>query len=87
MLGHRNVLRDYLASREKEVVDIMMTLFDEEHIVEIYAENKAREASVRSAVEVYQEIGLSISEVIKRIAAKFQLTDEDAEEKVRECWK
>ena len=65
----------------------MMTLFDEERIVEIYAENKAREASVRSAIEVYQEIGLSLSEVIRRIASKFHLTEEDAEAKVRECWK
>lgn len=56
----RNVLRDYLANREKEVVDIMMTLFDEERIVEIYAENKAREAAIetaRKAVELMLKEG------------------------------
>ena len=28
----RNVLREYLAQREKEVVTIMMSLFDEDYI-------------------------------------------------------
>ncbi len=45
----RNVLKEYLESKEKEVVDIMMTLFDEEEIWEIYAENKAKEAAQEAA--------------------------------------
>ena len=34
-----DILKEYLASREKEVVDIMMTLFDEEEIREMHEEN------------------------------------------------
>ncbi len=34
----RNVLREYLESREKEVVDIMMTLFNQEYALERYTE-------------------------------------------------
>lgn len=33
----RNVLKEYLEDREQEVVDIMMTLFDDEQILEAYA--------------------------------------------------
>ena len=33
----RNVLREYLENREREVVDIMMTLYDDEEIAEMYA--------------------------------------------------
>ena len=32
----RNVLKEYLESRENEVVNIMMTLFDEETIMKNY---------------------------------------------------
>ena len=39
----RNILRDYLRSREKEVVDIMMTLFDEQEIYETHWKRMERE--------------------------------------------
>lgn len=45
----RNVLKEYLESKEQEVVDMMMTLFDDEYILEAYAkevaDNAAREAT------------------------------------------
>ena len=41
----RNVLREYLSSREKEVVDIMMLLYDEEEIMKSYMESERYEAS------------------------------------------
>ncbi len=34
----RNVLREYFESREKEVVDIMMVLYDEQEILRSYGE-------------------------------------------------
>lgn len=46
----RNVLREFLESREKEVISIMMTLFDEERIMRTYVASERREA-VREAVE------------------------------------
>lgn len=45
----RNILREYLSSREKEVVDIMMTLFDEERIMQTYVANKEKEAVKENA--------------------------------------
>ena len=40
----RNVLREYLESREKEVIDIMMVLYDEEEIMRSYIESEVHEA-------------------------------------------
>ena len=50
----RDVLREFLASREKEVISIMMALFDEEKIMRTHIANERREAvkeAVREAVE------------------------------------
>ena len=47
----RDVLKEYLAKREKEVIDIMMTLYDEEYIMRAYTKDVARE-TVREAVEM-----------------------------------
>lgn len=47
----RNVLKEYLENREQEVVDIMMTLFDDEQILKAYAKdienNKEKETAER----------------------------------------
>ena len=91
----RNVLKEYLSSREKEVVDMMMTLFDEEQVMRAYveserkeaAEEAAKKASVISAIEMCQEIGLPVSETIKKVAGKYKLEENDAEAWVRKYWK
>ena len=40
---NRKILKEYLESRGKEVVDIMMTLFDQEYAVERYGDEKKAE--------------------------------------------
>ena len=47
----RNVLREYLLNREKEVVTIMMSLFDEEQIMKMYIRSERHEAVQESARE------------------------------------
>ena len=83
----RDVLKEYLSSREKEVVDMMMTLFDEEQVMRAYVESEKEEAAVISAIEMCQEIGLSISETIQKIVGKYKLEETDAEAWVRKYWK
>jgi hypothetical protein len=39
------VLREYLESKEKEVVTIMMSLFDEEQIMDVFIKDRTREAT------------------------------------------
>ena len=43
----QDVLREYLEHREKEVVDIMMTLFDDEYIYRTFLASKEKEAEER----------------------------------------
>lgn len=47
----RNVLREYLESREKEVVDIMMVLYDEEEIMRSYLESERHEIRLEERYE------------------------------------
>ena len=47
----RNVLREYLESREKEVVDIMMVLYDNEEIMRSYLESERHEARLEGGYE------------------------------------
>ena len=45
----RNVLKEYFESREKEVVSIMMSLFDEEEIMRSYIKSERYEATLEKA--------------------------------------
>ncbi len=45
----RNILKEYLEKREQEVVDIMMTLFDEDEILEAYAKDIEDKTAHREA--------------------------------------
>ncbi len=87
----RDVLKEYLSSREKEVIDMMMTLFDEEQVMRAYVESERKEAAEKaamiSAIEMCQEIGLPVSETIKKVAGKYKLEENDAEAWVRKYWK
>jgi hypothetical protein len=47
----RNILKEYLESREKEVVDIMMTLFDDEYILKTYVEEERKDAKMEEKKE------------------------------------
>ncbi len=47
----RNVLKEYLENKEQEVVDIMMTLFDDEQVLEAYAKDIDDNATYREARE------------------------------------
>ena len=50
----KNVLKEYLENREREVVDIMMALYDEEEIMRSYVRSEVQEA-VQEAVQVARQ--------------------------------
>lgn len=52
----RNVLREYLSSKEKEVVDIMMLLYDEEEIMKSYVESEVYEATQKEKIETAKRL-------------------------------
>ena len=51
----RNILKEYLESREKEVVDIMITLFSQEEIQERYVNEERQEAWKKGKEEGREE--------------------------------
>lgn len=70
----RNVLKEYLENREKEVVDMMMELYDQEEVMRSYVKSKEHDTKVETAKRLlamgklsFEEIaigsGLSIEEV------------------------
>ncbi len=94
----KNILKDYLAEREKEVVNIMMSLFDVAYNLKVYAKNIAEESEEKgrqegrqeggiiSMVKSYKKFGASFSDTVKEVSAEFKLTEEEAETKVKEIW-
>ena len=59
----RNVLREYLTNKEQEVVDIMMTLFDDEQILRAYAKDIADETERKTAERMIKLGKMSLEEV------------------------
>ncbi len=73
----RNILKQYLSSREVEVVTIMMSLFDDEQIMRTYAKDMARETTKKNAITMLKKGRISVEE----IPAFFpELTSDDVEE-------
>ena len=74
---------------------MMMILFDEEQVMRAYVESEKREAAekaaaeaaVISAIEMCQEIGLPVSETVKKIVGKYKLEEDDAQARVQKYWK
>ncbi len=59
----RNVLREYLLEREKEVVTIMMSLFDEEQIMKSFIKSERHEADRETAKRLIKMGKLSLEEI------------------------
>lgn len=78
----RNVLREFLDSRRKEVVDIMTVLFDEEQILKNHIH--AREQEVREETEqrMREEAALQVEQVREETARQVrEETEKQIEEK------
>ncbi len=58
-----NVLKEYLKNREKEVIDIMMTLFDQEYAVERYGAEKKAEGLAEGKMKAKQEMTYELSDM------------------------
>ena len=75
---NENLLKEYLESREKEVVGIMMALFDQEEVFDTYVKRErkeaASEAAKKMAIELLKTGKCSIND-IRGIAP--QLDEED----------
>lgn len=63
----KNVLKEYLESKEQEVVDIMMTLFDDEQILKAYAkdieDNTAKETERKTVERMIKKGKMTLEEI------------------------
>lgn len=82
-----NVLKEYLESRESEVVNIMMQLYDQEEVMRMYISNERRDSGIMNVVAALKDLGLSFAEVVEKIAGQFHMSHERAEEEVKDYWK
>ena len=73
----RNVLREYLAQREKEVVTIMMSLFDEEQIMKSFIKSERADEARENARIMLKNGRISVEEIPSFFP---KLTLEDAKE-------
>ena len=71
----RNVLKEYLESREKEVVDIMMVLYDEEEAMRTYVESERYNAQNDARIEMALDM-LRDGEPIEKIIRYCKLSKE-----------
>ena len=73
----RNVLRGYLLDREKEVVTIMMSLFDEEQIMKSFIKSERADEARENARIMLKNGRISVEEIPSFFP---KLTLEDAKE-------
>ena len=60
----KNVLKDYLEEREKEVENIMLAMYDEKEILREYIESERYDTEKEMAVQLLKE-GLSVEQIAR----------------------
>lgn len=76
---NQNVLKEYLEDRKKEVVDIMIALFDEEFILNAYVAEKQRDAvkeSNRQTVLRLAKMGMSADKIAEAFETDISVVKE-----------
>lgn len=92
-----NILMPFLASRQKEVQDIMVTLFNQERVTEIHEYNLVKDArnegqqeglekGIRATVLTLKEFTADKAAVAQKLVKQFELLPQTAEEKVAQYW-
>jgi hypothetical protein len=59
----KNILKEYLESRESEVITIMMSLYDEEEVMRVYVESEKNDLRCEMAKNLIKGNKLSIDEI------------------------
>ena len=86
----QNILAPFLASRQKEVSDIMVTLYDEAKVMEIHDHNveqrgveKGIEEGIRALVTSLNKLSFGKQAIAQELIEQFNLLPHVAEEKVQ----
>ncbi len=78
----RNVLRDYLLKKEKEVVTIMMSLFDEEQIMRSFIKSEKYDLAREKATLMLRDGKITIDEVSLYFPELFESDIKELEEEI-----
>ena len=76
----KDVLKEYLESREQEVLDMMMELFDEQEVLRSYVQSEKHDAVEEAAKETAKRFLKMGKLSIEEVAAGSGLTVEEVEE-------
>ena len=89
----QGVLAEFLGARKKEVQDIMVTLFDQEKVMEFHDYNLAmeqraeeKEVSIRAMIKTLQMLSTSREDAVRLLVANWELSPQEAEERVARYW-
>lgn len=64
----------------------MVALYDEQEIMDRFVASEKKESKIQTSVEDCKDFGLSKSEAVNRIIAKYNLLKDEAKEKVDLYW-
>lgn len=67
---NKNILKEYLLSREKEVISIMMTLFDDEYILRTHINVRVKEAVEEASEKAAKKATLEAENRARQTAAR-----------------
>ncbi|MBR1559016.1 MAG: hypothetical protein IJ646_02120 [Clostridia bacterium] len=81
-----DVLKEYLDTRKKEVIDIMITLFDQEYAVKAYVKDMQRISRIEATIEDCKFYGFSKDVALHRIVTKYNIPERQAQEYIDEYW-
>ncbi len=81
-----NILKKYLENQEKEVIDIMVTLYSQEEVFRDYVASEKFSSEVKGIVELSRELGRSFEDTVAYVSKKFDVPDEIIQRKVSSFW-
>lgn len=83
---NNNILKKYLKNQEKEVIDIMVTLYSQEEVFRDYVASQKFSSEVKGIVELSRELGRSFEDTVAYVSKKFDIPDEIIQRKVSSFW-
>lgn len=87
MLGAESYWKDIKSKKENGGMDMCKALEDlRQEGIDIGVEHGV-EIGVTHFIEAFQEMGMSYEDTVRKLREKFDLTEENAEQKMKECWK
>lgn len=95
MLGAESYWKDIKSEKENGGMDMCKALEDlRQEGIDIgvergmkLGEERGVEQGVTRFIEAFQEMGMSYEDTARKLQEKFSLTEEDAEQKMKACWK